>query len=82
MLGVSRQTLNKIIHEKSDITPEMSFRIANLFGGTAEIWANLQPKFNLHLAADNTAILDLKPFHYKHPALKTSSIYTENRYKS
>ena len=68
MLGVSRQTLNKNIHEKSDITPEMSFRIAKVFGGTAEIWANLQTKFNLHLAADNTAILDLKPFQYKHPA--------------
>jgi addiction module HigA family antidote len=68
MLGISRQSLNNIIHEKSDITPEMSFRIAKVFGGTAEIWANLQTKFNLHLAAEKTKELKLKPYSYKHSA--------------
>jgi addiction module HigA family antidote len=68
MLGISRQSLNKIIHEKSDITPEMSFRIAKVFGGTADIWANLQTKFNLYLAAEKTKELDLKPYDYKHSA--------------
>jgi len=68
MLGISRQSLNKIIHERSDITPEMSFRIAKVFGGTADIWANLQTKFNLHIAAEKTAELDLKPYDYKHSA--------------
>jgi addiction module HigA family antidote len=68
MLGISRQSLNKIIHEKSDITPEMSFRIAKVFGGTADIWANLQTKFNLHLAAEKTKALNLRPFDYKHSA--------------
>ncbi len=68
MLGISRQSLNNIIHEKSDITPEMSFRIAKVFGGTADIWANLQTKFNLHLAAEKMQGLDLKPFQYQHSA--------------
>jgi antitoxin HigA-1 len=68
MLGISRQSLNKIIHEQSDITPEMSLRIAKVFGGTADIWANLQTKFNLHLAAKKTKGLDLKPYDYKHSA--------------
>jgi addiction module HigA family antidote len=68
MLGVSRQTLNKIIHEQSDITPEMSFRIARVFGGTADIWANMQTKYNLQLAAEKTKELNLKPFDYKHSA--------------
>lgn len=68
MLGISRQSLNKIIHEKSDITPEMSFRIAKVFGGTADIWANLQTKYNLYLAAEKTKELDLKPYHYQHSA--------------
>jgi len=68
MLGISRQSLNKIIHEKSDITPEMSFRIAKVFGGTADIWANLQTKYNLQLAAEKTKKLDLKPYDYKHSA--------------
>lgn len=64
MLGVSRQMLNNIIHEKSDISPEMAFRIAKVFGGTADIWANMQTKYNLHLAAERTRALDLKPFAY------------------
>ena len=68
LLGVSRQTLDKIIHEKSDITPEMSFRISKVFGGTADIWANLQTKYNLHLASEKTQSLDLKPYIYKHSA--------------
>src|SRR5476651_1574434 len=68
MLGISRQSLNKIIHEKSDITPEMSLRITKVFGGTADIWANLQTKFNLHLAAEKMNELDLKPYDYKHLA--------------
>ncbi len=68
MLGISRQSLTKIIHEKSDITPEMSFRIAKVFGGTADIWANLQTKFNLHLAEEKTKELNLRPYDYKHSA--------------
>jgi len=68
LLGISRQSLNNIIHEKSDITPEMSFRIAKVFGGSADIWANLQTKFNLHLAEEKTRTLDLKPYHYQHSA--------------
>ena len=68
LLGISRQSLNNIIHEKLDITPEMSFRIAKVFGGSADIWANLQTKFNLHLAEEKTRTLDLKPYHYQHSA--------------
>ena len=49
LLGISRQSLNNIVHQKSDITPEMAFRIAKVFGGTADMWVNLQTKYNLHL---------------------------------
>jgi len=68
MLGISRQSLNNIIHERSDITPEMSFRIAKVFGGTPDIWANMQTKYNLHLAAIKTRELDLKPYQHQHSA--------------
>lgn len=68
MLGISRQSLNNIIHEKSDISPEMSFRVAKVFGGTPDIWANLQTKFNLHRAGEKMKSLNLEPFHYQHSA--------------
>ena len=54
LLGISRQSLNNIVNQKSDITPEMAFRIAKVFGGTADIWANLQTKYNLHLASEKS----------------------------
>lgn len=62
LLGISRQMLNNIIHEKSDITPEMGFRIAQVFGGKPEIWANMQTKYNLHLAAEKAKSFKLKPY--------------------
>ncbi len=68
LLGISRQSLNNIVHQKSDITPEMAFRIAKVFGGTADIWANLQTKYNLHLAAEKTKELNLKPYQYERSA--------------
>ena len=58
MLGISRHRFTKILHEKSDITPEMSYRISKVFGGTAVIWANLQTKFKLYLAAEQTKTID------------------------
>lgn len=48
----------------------MSYRIAKVFGGTADIRANMQTKYNLHLAAEKTKELDLKPYDYKHSAKK------------
>lgn len=62
LLGISRQMLNNIIHEKSDITPDMAYRIAQVFGGTAEIWAIMQTKYNLHLAAERAKEFRLKRY--------------------
>ena len=70
LLGISRQTLNHIVNLKSDITPDMAFRISKVFGGTADIWANLQTKYNLHLASIRAKELDLKPYHFKKKAWK------------
>ena len=68
LLGISRQTLNHIVNLKSDITPDMAFRIAKVFGGTADIWANLQTKYNLHLASIRAKELNLKPYHFQQTA--------------
>ena len=62
MLGVTRTTLSNIINGKSDISPEMCYRIAGVFGGTAEIWANLQTKFNLRSIESKVSTLKLIPY--------------------
>lgn len=51
LLSVTRTTLSNILNEKSDIRPEMCFRIAAVFGGSAQIWADLQSEYNINKAA-------------------------------
>lgn len=63
LLGVTRTTLSNVLNQKSDISPEMCFRIATVFGGTPEVWANLQTKYNLASVAKNARLLKLKPYH-------------------
>jgi len=62
LLGVTRTTLSNIINGKSDISPEMCYRIATVFGGTADIWANLQTKYNLKAIADKVKTFNLTPY--------------------
>ncbi len=46
-LGVSRQTLNNIIHGKSGISPEMAIRLSKAFGSTPETWLRMQVAYDL-----------------------------------
>jgi addiction module HigA family antidote len=46
-LGVSRQTLNNIVNEKTGISAEMAIRLSKAFGSTAETWLAMQTAFDL-----------------------------------
>ena len=63
LLGVTRVTLSNVLNQKSDISPDMAYRISKVFGGTADIWANLQTKYNMHQAAERMKDLKLTPYH-------------------
>jgi len=47
ILGVTRQTLNNIIHGKSGISPQMAIRLSKAFGSTAEMWLRMQIAYDL-----------------------------------
>jgi antitoxin HigA-1 len=47
VLGVSRQTLNNIVNEKTGISAEMAIRLSKAFGSTAEVWLAMQTAFDL-----------------------------------
>jgi addiction module HigA family antidote len=47
VLGVSRQTLNNVIHGKSGISPEMAIRLSKAFGSTPETWLRMQVAYGL-----------------------------------
>lgn len=56
-LGISRQNLSDIVNCKRAITPVMALRIAKAFNSDAELWLNMQTKYDLW-HAKQTANLD------------------------
>jgi addiction module HigA family antidote len=48
LLKVTRPALSNVLNGHADISPEMSLRISKVFGGSAEIWMNLQTAYNLN----------------------------------
>jgi addiction module HigA family antidote len=46
-LGVTRQTLTKVISGKSGISPEMAIRLSKAFGSTPETWLRMQLAYDL-----------------------------------
>jgi addiction module HigA family antidote len=50
VLGVSRQTLTKVISAKSGISPEMAIRLTKAFGSTPETWLRMQIAYDLAAA--------------------------------
>ena len=47
VLGVSRQTLNNVVNEKTGISAEMAIRLSKAFGSTPETWLAMQTAFDL-----------------------------------
>jgi len=55
-LGVKRQTLSRLINEKSDVSVEMAQRLGQAFGNGARYWLALQMQFDLWEARHASAI--------------------------
>ena len=63
ILGVSRQTLNNVIHGKSGISPEMAIRLSKAFGSTAEVWLRMQVAYDLALARKHESKIKVRRHH-------------------
>lgn len=46
-LGVSRQSVNELLHERRALSPQMAIRLARLFGNSPEFWLNAQRAVDL-----------------------------------
>lgn len=51
VVGVSRQTINELLRGRRAVSPEMSLRLARLFGNSPEFWLNAQRAVDLWDAA-------------------------------
>lgn len=62
-LGVSRQTLYRLLAGQQRISAEMALRLGRLCGNGPEIWLNLQAQYDLALARERsgTEVEAVKP---------------------
>ena len=63
ILGVSRQTLNKIVNGKSGISPEMAIRLTKAFGSTEETWLRMQLAYDLAAARRDESKIKVRRQH-------------------
>jgi addiction module HigA family antidote len=57
-LKVSRQALNNVIHGKSSLTADMAVRLEKAFGGSAQMWLQMQSNYDLARARERNVKID------------------------
>lgn len=61
-LGVSRLTVNEVLHEKRALSVELAARLGKLLGTTAESWLAMQTALALwEIAQDPNRLADVEP---------------------
>ena len=50
-LGVTRQTLHRLLAEDIGVSPAMALRLSRLFGSTPDFWLRMQQSYDLWHAA-------------------------------
>jgi antitoxin HigA-1 len=61
-LGVTRQTLNNLVNERSGVSPEMAVRLAKAFGGSPENWLRMQMNYDLAQVRKREAEINVRRF--------------------
>lgn len=51
-LGISRQTLHAVLAERSGVSAELALRLGALLGNGAQLWLDMQTKYDLWLAEE------------------------------
>ena len=64
MLKTTFRTVNEILNEKRNISPDMALRLARFFGTSEELWLNLQDQYDLYSARQQNkdVLRSIKPF--------------------
>jgi len=61
-LGVTRNTLSRLIHGHNGVSPEMAVRLSMAFGSTPEMWLRLQNAYDLAQARKSVESIHVKRF--------------------
>ncbi len=46
-LGVTRETLSRLVNGKTGVSPEMAIRLSKAFKTSPDVWLNMQQKYDL-----------------------------------
>ena len=62
-IGVSRQSVNELVHERRALSPDMALRLARLFNMTPQYWLGMQRNVDLwdSLESNREAIEAIDP---------------------
>ncbi|TVQ83439.1 MAG: addiction module antidote protein, HigA family [Micavibrio sp.] len=63
-LGVTRNTLSRVVNGLAGISPEMAIRLAKAFGGTPDIWVRMQAGYDLAQAMAHQDKIKVTPLKY------------------
>ncbi len=61
-LGVTRQTLSRLINAKTSLSPEMAVRVSKAFGSTPEHWLRMQLAYDMAHMRDKIDSIKVKRF--------------------
>jgi antitoxin HigA-1 len=61
-LGITRQALSRLIHEKTGISAEMAIRLSKAFNTSPDFWMNLEKQYELWQALKKHKNIKVKPF--------------------
>ena len=61
------RTINEIVKEKRNISPEMAIRLSRYFETSAELWLNLQSQYDLYVVKEKKMddLKEIKPLRKK-----------------
>ena len=61
-LGVTRQTLSRVINGRTSLSPEMAVRVSKAFGSTVEHWMRMQLAYDLAAVEKTARTIKVKRF--------------------
>jgi antitoxin HigA-1 len=61
-LGVTRQTLSRVINGRTSLSPEMAVRVSKAFGSTVEHWMRMQLAYDLAAVEKTAKSIKVKRF--------------------
>ena len=49
-IGTTFRTINEIVNEKRNVSPEMAIKLSLYFGTSIDLWLNLQSQYDIYSA--------------------------------